>query len=117
MKAFKLLTLLALISCASSPSSSYQTGKASWYGKKYHGRKTASGQVYNMFLMTAAHQTLPFGTKVKVISERTGKEVIVRINDRGPFVDGRIIDLSKKAARKLGILEVGEEPVKLVVLD
>lgn len=94
----------------------YQSGKASWYGEKYHGRKTASGEKYNMNDMTAAHKKLPFGTKVKVTSKINGQSVIVRINDRGPFAKNRIIDVSKAAAKKLGMIQKGEIPVTLNVL-
>ncbi len=94
----------------------YQTGRASWYGDKFHGRKTASGEIYNMNAMSAAHRKLPFGTKVKVMSKTTGKSVIVTINDRGPFAKKRIIDLSKAAAKELGMINLGEILVTLVVL-
>lgn len=75
----------------------YETGIASWYGPGFHGRKTANGEKYNMYAMTAAHKTLPFGTMVKVTNISNGVSTIVRINDRGPFIKGRIIDLSKAA--------------------
>lgn len=84
-----------------------QCGGASWYGPGFHGKKSASGQTYNQNAMTAAHKTLPFGTVVKVVDQRTGKSVTVKINDRGPFHKGRIIDLSKAAATKLGIRDAG----------
>lgn len=84
-----------------------QTGIASWYGGKWHGRKTANGERYDQNSLTAAHKTLPFGTLVKVRNERNGREVIVRINNRGPFTRGRIIDLSKSAASKLGMVSAG----------
>ncbi|PIE45808.1 MAG: hypothetical protein CSA44_01540 [Gammaproteobacteria bacterium] len=84
-----------------------QIGTASWYGARFHGRKTANGELYNMQAMTAAHKTLPLGTKVQVTNLANGKKVIVRINDRGPFHKGRIIDLSKKAAKRLGIISSG----------
>ena len=74
---------------------------ASYYGGKFHGRTTASGEVYNMNALTAAHKTLPFGTKVKVTNKKNGKAVFVRINDRGPFIKGRVIDLSKAAHEKI----------------
>ncbi len=80
-----------------------QTGIASWYGHPYHGRRTASGEVYNMNDMTAAHRTLPFKTRVKVHNLENGRDVTVRINDRGPFVEGRIIDLSFAAAQAMGM--------------
>ncbi len=78
-----------------------EEGIASWYGKPYHGRPTASGEIYNMYDMTAAHRTLPFGTQVRVHDLENGQEVVVRINDRGPFVEGRIIDLSYASAQAM----------------
>lgn len=81
-----------------------ETGLASWYGRKYHGRPTASGEVYDMFAMTAAHRTMPIPSYARVRNPGNGREVIVRINDRGPFVDGRVIDLSYVAALRLGVL-------------
>ena len=78
-----------------------ETGIASWYGHPYHGRRAASGEIYNMYAMTAAHRTLPFGTEVKVHNLENGRDVEVRINDRGPFVEGRIIDLSYVAAQAI----------------
>ncbi len=92
-----------------------QTGKASWYGKKFHGRKTASGAVYNMYAMTAAHKTLPLNTWVTVIHRKTGKTVRVLVNDRGPFVKDRVIDLSYAAAKKLGIVKTGTAPVRVTL--
>jgi rare lipoprotein A len=91
-----------------------QSGKASWYGPGFHGRRTASGEVFNANSMTAAHKTLPFGTRVKVTSRVNGRSVVVRINDRGPFVRGRVIDLSKASARALGV--AGLSSVTLSVL-
>ena len=87
---------------------SAQCGKASWYA--LHSR-TASGEMMNPAQMTAAHRSLPFGTKVKVVNERNGKSVVVRINDRGPFIKGRIIDLSKAAAGEIGMVRSGHAPV------
>lgn len=84
-----------------------QRGVASWYGPGFHGRTTASGERYDMHQLTAAHKTLPFGTRVLVRNARSGQEVVVRINDRGPYVAGRVIDLSKAAAQVLGIDGVG----------
>ena len=84
-----------------------ERGIASWYGTKFHGRKTANGEVYNMFAMTAAHKTLPIPSYVKVTHVGNGRSVVVKINDRGPFVDNRIIDLSYAAAHKLGIDKAG----------
>lgn len=89
-------------------------GLASWYGEPFHGRRTASGEVYDMNELTAAHKTLPFGTRVRVRHARTGKEVTVRINDRGPHVPGRIIDLSRAAASALGIVQGGVGRVVLL---
>jgi rare lipoprotein A len=89
-----------------------ERGLASWYGRKFHGRRTASGEVYNMYAMTAAHKTLPIPSYARVRNPANGKEVLVRVNDRGPFVKGRIIDLSYTAALKLGVLR-GVAPVEL----
>ena len=91
-------------------------GEASWYGPGYHGKTTANGEKFNQNDMTAAHKTLPFNTKLKVTDLQTGRSVIVRVNDRGPYVDGRIIDLSKKAAERLGIKEKGTASVKLEII-
>ncbi|HEY5603348.1 MAG TPA: septal ring lytic transglycosylase RlpA family protein [Gammaproteobacteria bacterium] len=90
-----------------------QRGIASWYGSKFHGRKTSSGEVYDMYAMTAAHKTLPLPAYVKVKNLHNDKQVIVRVNDRGPFVDGRIIDLSYTAAQKLGITGNGTADVEI----
>ena len=90
-----------------------QRGMASWYGPGFHGRLTASGERFDQNELTAAHKTLPFGTRVLVHSPRTGKQVVVRINDRGPFVKGRVIDLSKAAARALGLHAMGHDAVVL----
>ncbi|MBP7865935.1 MAG: septal ring lytic transglycosylase RlpA family protein [Acidobacteria bacterium] len=91
-------------------------GKASWYGKPYHGRKTASGERYDMNDFTAAHRTLPFGTLVRVENLENRLTVVVRINDRGPFVDDRVIDVSYAAARALEMLVGGVVPVRIVIL-
>jgi rare lipoprotein A len=88
-------------------------GKASFYADQFHGRKTASGETFNMDKLTAAHPSLPFGTRVRVTNLRNGKDVIVRINDRGPFVKGRIIDLSISAAKVIGLIKSGTTQVKL----
>jgi rare lipoprotein A len=93
-----------------------QKGKASWYGKKFHGRKTSSGEIYDMHAMTAAHKTLPLGTYVRVHNLNNGKSIEVRINDRGPFVQGRIIDLSYTVAKKLDVVGPGTAPVEIVAL-
>ena len=93
-----------------------EKGIASWYGEPYHGRRTASGEVYDMHQLTAAHKTLAFGSVVKVSRRDTGADVKVRINDRGPFIEGRIIDLSYAAAKKIGLDRDGVAPVKIKVV-
>ena len=90
-----------------------QKGLASWYGKQFHGNRTASGEIYDMFAMTAAHPTLPIPSYVRVVNPRNGKAVIVRVNDRGPFKNDRIIDLSYGAATKLGIAGAGTGEVEV----
>jgi rare lipoprotein A len=90
-----------------------ETGKASFYADKFKGRPTSSGEIFRQHKKTAAHKTLPFGTKVKVTNLENGRTVKVRINDRGPFVAGRIIDLSKKAARKIGMVDAGVSNVEI----
>ena len=90
-----------------------QEGIASWYGQSHHGKKTASGEVFNMEALTAAHRTLPFGTVVRVTHLATNRTVTVRINDRGPYTDGRIIDLSARSARDLGIVRLGIAKVRI----
>ncbi len=92
-------------------------GWASWYGPGFHGRLSASGERFNQYAMTAAHKTLPFGTKVRVTNLDNGSSVIVRINDRGPFTPGRVIDLSSAAARILGMIQSGVAPVKVEVME
>lgn len=93
-----------------------QTGIASWYGEPFHGRRTSSGEIYDMHQLTAAHLTLPFGTIVLVTDLETGKSVVVKINDCGPYVAGRIIDLSFAAAERLGMVRKGLAKVGLKVL-
>jgi rare lipoprotein A len=90
---------------------------ASWYGPGFHGRRSASGERYNQNELTAAHRTLPFGTNVQVTNLNNGRSVVVRINDRGPFARGRVIDLSAAAARVLGMVQSGVAPVHLEILD
>lgn len=90
-----------------------ETGLASWYGRKFHGRRTASGEKYNMYALTAAHPSLPFGTRVKITNLENGKTIRVTINDRGPFVHGRIIDVSYAAAKELGFDRQGVAQVRL----
>ena len=98
-----------------SPGAEIARGKASWYGPGFHGKRTASGERFDMNELTAAHRTLPFGTRVRVRNVENGREVVVRINDRGPQIRGRIIDLSKAAAATLDLLIAGEAPVVLIV--
>ena len=92
-------------------------GKASYYGDKYDGRKTASGEVFDQDKLTAAHRTLPFGTKCKVTNIKNGKNVEVIINDRGPFIKSRIIDLSKAAAKKIDMSKDGVIEVEVMIID
>lgn len=94
-----------------------QRGEASWYGTKFHGKNTSSGEPYDMYAMTAAHKTLPLPTYVEVTRTDTGKKLIVKVNDRGPFYPGRIIDLSYAAAHKLGIAGSGTAPVEIRAID
>ena len=94
-----------------------EQGIASWYGPGFHGHKTSSGETYDMYDMTAAHKTLPMDTRLLVKNLENGAQIVVRVNDRGPFVDGRIIDLSHSAARTLGIVERGTARVKIIALD
>jgi rare lipoprotein A len=98
-------------------STKVQVGTASWYGKQFHGRQTASGDTYDMFQFTAAHRTLPLGTIVKVTNLRNGKWVIVKVNDRGPYVGHRLVDLSYGAAQMLAFRQRGIEKVKLEVIE
>jgi rare lipoprotein A len=95
----------------------YQVGTASWYGAKFEGKETASGEPYNMYDMTAAHLTLPMGSYVKVTNLRNGKAVVVRVNDRGPIVPGRIIDLSYGAAQALQMKAHGLQRVRLDLVE
>ncbi len=103
-------TALALTACfvgstslKAEPSGKTLSGRASWYGPGFHGRRTASGERFNTNALTAAHRSLPFGTRVRVVNRRTGRSVVVRINDRGPFAHGRVIDLSRAAAQSIGL--------------
>jgi rare lipoprotein A len=93
------------------------SGKASWYGDRFQGRKTASGEPFDMNALTAAHKTLPFGTVVEVTRPDSGQVVKVRITDRGPFVKGRVIDLSRAAAQQLGMIRAGVVPVQLKIVQ
>lgn len=121
----RVLTLLPLVlllagSChrkrvpsSSEEVSGTETGMASFYSESYNGRKTANGEIYNSSKLTAAHKKLPFGTKVKVTNLSNGKSVKVRINDRGPFVAGRIIDLTRNAAKKIDMVNAGVVKVRI----
>jgi rare lipoprotein A len=100
-----------------TPKKAYQIGKASWYGPRFHGRATASGEPFNMFELTAAHRRLPLGTLVRVTNLSNGKWVIVRINDRGPVPESRIIDLSYVAGQLLGVGQKGILRVRLDLVD
>ena len=93
-----------------------ETGKASYYGQAHHGKRTASGERFDQHALTAAHRSLPFGTRVRVTNLDNGRQVVVRINDRGPYRRGRIIDLSRAAAAQLGMIEDGIAPVRLETL-
>ena len=94
-----------------------ERGRASWYGGQFHGRRTANGETYDKYALTAAHKTLPFGTIVRVRSLKLGREIDVRINDRGPFAPGRVIDVSQAAAEALGLVGAGVAEVSLNVDD
>src|SRR3954471_7998643 len=98
---------LGAVSAAAGETQPIQTGAASWYGLGFHGKRTANGEPFNTHTLTAAHKTLPFGTQLRVTNERTGRSVVVRIDDRGPYAHGRVIDLSKAAAQSVGISGVG----------
>lgn len=91
-------------------------GTASWYGEPYHGRRTASGTVYNMHRLTAAHQDLPFNTRIKVTNLDNGRSVVLKIDDRGPFIDGRIVDVSFRAAQDLGMVHDGLADVQIATI-
>ncbi|WP_112713255.1 septal ring lytic transglycosylase RlpA family protein [Moritella yayanosii] len=127
---FTIVVLSMLTACSSTSTSTTGSpktiayarshdlvGQASWYGKRFHGKLTASGETYNMRAYTAAHKTLPFGTVVKVINTTNNKSVEVKINDRGPFVRGRVIDLSQKAFEQMGSTNQGVVPVRIEILD
>jgi rare lipoprotein A len=105
--------IISILSCMAIDAMAGQIGMASYYR---HGRKTASGEKFNPQGLTAAHRTLPFGTKVRVVNVKSGKSVVVRINDRGPFIRGRIIDLAFGAARAVGLHRAGVAKVRIDVL-
>ena len=125
---FTALTLIILVGCTSTSAvgssktkeyakSHTLVGQSSWYGNKFHGKLTASGETYDMNAYTAAHKTLPFGTIVRVTNTSTNKSVDVKINDRGPFVKGRVIDLSYKSFAQIGNVKKGTVPVKIEIVD
>lgn len=130
MKVWLIALVLALVACGGSQTKKAATGKktetgkafvqqglATWYGGKFHGGPTASGETYNKYSMTAAHRKLPFNTRVKVTNLKNGRSVILRINNRGPFGNKRrIIDVSEAAARKLDMIEAGVVPVRVEVI-
>lgn len=101
-----IMTILLFVTVTTA--NAMQTGKISWYGPGFNGKKTASGERFNQYALTAAHKTLPFGTRVKITNPINNKSVIVRVNDRGPFIKGREFDLSKAAAQSIGIKGVGK---------
>ena len=125
---FTALILMILAGCTSTSAvggsktkdyakSHALSGQASWYGDKFHGKLTASGETYNKNAYTAAHKTLPFGTIVRVTNTANNKSVDVKINDRGPYVKGRVIDLSHKAFSQVGDVKKGVAPVKIEIID
>ena len=118
--AIAAVTFLAMVPVAlaheGGSAGKQQAGMASWYGPGFHGRQTANGETFDMNDLTAAHRTLPFGTRVRVTNEATDESVVVRINDRGPHARSRVIDLSKEAAEDIGLVSTGVGRVKLEVL-
>lgn len=101
----------------SASGGAFQTGMASYYAHEFHGRKTANGEVYDMHAMTAAHRTLAFNTRVRVENMDNGRAAVVRVNDRGPFAKGRIIDLSLAAAKEIGMTGAGTARVRLIIVE
>ena len=114
--ALSLALSFSLPTIQASEPANVLSGVASWYGPGFHGRTTANGERYNMHDMTAAHKSLKFGTKVKVTNQTNGKSVVVRINDRGPYIGGRIIDLSKSAAQAIDMIGPGTAKVTVQIL-
>jgi len=117
-----LALVLLIFSCAAPKRAGYykegytERGMASWYGKDFHGRKTANGEIYDMYKLTAAHKTLPLGVYARVTNLENGKEIKVKVNDRGPFIRGRFLDLSYGAAKELGMVEAGVGRVELEII-
>ena len=111
---------IALAACSGAPDIAWaktQKGKASWYGPGLHGRTTASGERFNMNAYSAAHRTFAFGTKLCIENLRNGRGITVRVNDRGPFVRGRVVDVSRRAAQSLGMIRSGTVPVRVRVVS
>ena len=100
-----------------SRENAYQIGVASYYGEKFHGRKTANGETFNMYKMTAAHRVLPLGTMIRVTHLTNGRTVVVKINDRGPFIEGRVLDLSFAAALELEMVAAGTAEVMIEIIQ
>ena len=121
---FLVLSLLFVTACVvrKAPTIRPEVGRhsekgiASWYGKKFHGRRTANGERFDMYALTAAHRSLPFGTKVRVTNLENGRSVMVRVNDRGPFIRGRVIDLSYAAAKDLRMVRQGVVKVEITLV-
>jgi rare lipoprotein A len=119
---FAVIVIMYLSGCTHMPrpmpgAGWIETGTASWYGEDFHGRPTASGEKYDMYGCTAAHKTIPLGSRVRVTNLSNGREIVVPVNDRGPFVGDRIIDMSYGAAQKLDMVEVGLAKVRIEVLE
>jgi len=117
MKLFVQIFAFAILSIQVATAAPIEKGLASYYDDSFHGRKTASGEKYDKNQLTAAHKTLPFGTKVKIKNPANGKSVIVVVNDRGPYIKGRVIELSKKAAQQIDLVKVSVAPVEITVIS
>lgn len=115
-RGFLVLGVLAMLLPFAAARAGIQEGTVSWYGAQFHKRPTASGELFNANAMTMAHPTLPFGTKVKVTNLRNGRSVVVRVNDRGPFIGHRIADLSRAAAQTLGMMQRGIAHARIEIL-
>ena len=114
MKFQKIIFILAtILSLTTTTALAQSKGKASYYGNKFHGRRTSDGSRYHKDSLTCAHRTLPFGTLLKVRNQKNGREVVVKVTDRGPFGTGRIVDLSMAAAREIGMVQQGVVPVEV----
>ena len=114
MKFQKIIFILAtILSLTTTTAQAQSKGKASYYGNKFHGRRTSDGSRYHKDSLTCAHRTLPFGTLLKVRNQKNGREVVVKVTDRGPFGPGRIVDLSMAAAREIGMVQQGVVPVEV----